>query len=103
VPGILAAMVTSDPTDENYVYDIRIFADKASYDGHVDKKNAELVHAMEVWFANYDTTIPHKGAMFAEDTSDPAMHSSSIKDKPVKVDFHIFHYGRAGCMGRCLD
>lgn len=101
VPGILAAMVTSDPTDENYVYDLRIFADKASYDRHVDKKNPELVQAMQTWFTNYDTSIPHTGAMFAEDTSDPAMHTSSIKDRPVKVDFNIFHYGRGGCMGRC--
>ena len=101
VPGILAAMVASDPTDDNYVYDIRIFADKASYDGHVDKKNADLVRAMEAWFGHYNTSIPHKGAMFAEDTSDPAMHSSSIKDRPVKVDFNIFHYGKGGCMGRC--
>lgn len=101
VPGILAAMVTSDPTDENYVYDVRIFADKASYDGHVDKTNAELVRAMETWFANYDTSIPHTGSMFAEDTSDPALHTSSIQDRPVKVDFNIFHYGRGGCMGQC--
>mmetsp|Transcript_20115 Transcript_20115/g.47288 ORF Transcript_20115/g.47288 Transcript_20115/m.47288 type:complete len:278 (+) Transcript_20115:100-933(+) len=103
VPGILAAMVAPDPKDDNYVYDIRIFADKASYDGHVDKTNADLVRAMDVWFSHYDTSIPHRGAMFgtAEDTSDPAMHSSSVKDRPIKVDFNIFHYGKGGCMGRC--
>ena len=101
VPGILAALVAKDPEDENYVYDIRVFADKSSYDGHVDKTNADLVRAMEAWFSHYDTSIPHRGAMFAEDTSDPAMHSSSIKDRPVKVDFNIFHYGKGGCMGRC--
>jgi len=102
VPGILAAMVVADE-DNNFVHDIRIFANKASYDAHVDKSNSELTTAMDTWFSNYDTAIPHKGIMIAEDTSDPAMRTSSIKDKPVKVDFNMCHYGQGGCMGFCLD
>ena len=102
VPGILAAMVFPDPTDTGFVHDIRIFDDKASYDAHVDKSNPELTRAMEEWFSHYDTSIPHKGIMVAEDTSDPAMHTSSIKKRPVKVDFNVFHYGQGVCMGRCL-
>ena len=103
VPGILAAFVTPDGDDDRFVYDVRIFADKASYDAHVDKSNAELTAAMEEWFSHYDTSVPHKGVMVAEDTSDPAMRTSSIKKRPVKVDFNVFHYGQGGCMGRCLD
>jgi hypothetical protein len=103
VPGILAAFVAPCLETDNFVYDVRIFADKKSYDAHVDKSNAELTKAMEEWFSHYDTSIPHKGVMVAEDTSDPAMRTSSIKKKPVEVDFNVFHYGQGGCMGRCLD
>jgi hypothetical protein len=100
VPGILAATVSQDPFDENYVHDVRIFADKASYAAHVNKANTELTKAMEMWFDNYDISIPHQGAMYAEDTSDPSMRSSSVKDKPVKVAFNQFHYGRGGMVGK---
>mmetsp|Transcript_23133 Transcript_23133/g.61790 ORF Transcript_23133/g.61790 Transcript_23133/m.61790 type:complete len:265 (-) Transcript_23133:1300-2094(-) len=99
VPGILAASVSRDPEDENFVHDIRVFADKASYAAHVDKSNAELTKAMEVWFDNYDTSIPHEGALYAEDTNDPSMRTSSIKDRPVKVAFNQFHYGLGGMVG----
>jgi hypothetical protein len=85
VPGILTAMVVADD-DANFVHDIRI-----------------LTMAMETWFSHYDTSIAHTGIMIAEDTSDPAMRTSSIKDRPVKVDFNIFHYGQGGCMGSCLN
>ena len=103
VPGILAAMVVADEANSDYVHDVRIFANKASYDAHVDKSNPELTTAMDTWFSHYDTSIPHTGIMIAEDTSDPAMRTSSIKDRPVKVDFNMFHYGQDGCMGSCLD
>ena len=93
VPGMLAATVSRDPEDENTVHDIRVFADKASYAAHVDKSNAALTAAMEVWFDHYDTSVPHRGALFAEDTSDPSLRTSSIKEKPVKVAFNQFHYG----------
>mmetsp|Transcript_56304 Transcript_56304/g.83703 ORF Transcript_56304/g.83703 Transcript_56304/m.83703 type:complete len:151 (-) Transcript_56304:351-803(-) len=101
VPGILGAMVFADPHDENMVHDVRIFANKASYDAHVDKSNPKLVKAMEDWFSHYDTSVPHKGIMIAEDTSDPATRTSSIKDRPVQVNFFVFHYGRDdNCIGQ---
>merc|ERR1719473_2410412 len=100
VPGILAATVSRDPADENFVHDVRVFADKASYAAHVDKSNEYLTKAMEAWFENYDTSIPHQGALYAEDTSDPSMRSSSVKDKPVKVAFNQFHYGQGGMVGK---
>ena len=93
VPGMLAATVSRDPEDENTVHDIRVFADKASYAAHVDKSNAALTQAMEEWFDHYDTSVPHRGALFAEDTDDASLRTSSIKDKPVKVAFNQFHYG----------
>ena len=103
VPGILGAMVFADPHDENMVHDVRIFANKKSYDAHVDKSNPKLVKAMEDWFSHYDTSVPHKGIMIAEDTSDPATRSSSIKDRPVQVNFFVFHYGQDdNCMGQVL-
>ena len=90
---LLAATVSRDPEDENTVHDIRVFADKASYAAHVDKSNAALTQAMEAWFDHYDTSVPHRGALFAEDTDDASLRTSSIKDKPVKVAFNQFHYG----------
>lgn len=93
VPGMLAATVSRDPVDENIAHDIRVFADKASYAAHVDKSNAALTQAMEAWFDHYDTSVPHRGALFAEDTKDASLRTSSIKDKPVKVAFNQFHYG----------
>ena len=99
VPGILAAFVCPDPEDAAFVHDIRIFADRASYAAHVDKSNPELTEGMEVWFGNYDTSVPHEGALYAEDTRDPSMRTSSIKDKPVKVAFNQFHYGEGGMVG----
>ena len=99
VPGILAATVSRDVADANVVHDVRIFADAASYAAHVDKSNAELTMAMEEWFEHYDTSVPHRGALYAEDTRDPSLRTSSIKDTPVKVAFNTFHYGDGGMIG----
>ena len=99
VPGMLAASVSRDPEEENFVHDIRIFADLASYAAHVDKSNKALTEAMEVWFDHYDTSIPHQGALYAEDTRDPSLRTSSMKDKPIKVAFNQFHYLEGGMIG----
>ena len=64
IPGMLASTVSRDPDDENFVHDVRIFADGASYAAHVDKSNVELTKAMDSWFGNYDTSVPHTGALF---------------------------------------
>ena len=87
-----------------FVHDVRIFADKASYSSHVDKSNHELTEAMETWFAHYDVGVPHTGVMIAtpNDTADPAVHQSSIEDKPIVAAFNVFHYGRGGCTGTCF-
>ena len=61
---MLASTVSRDPDDENFVHDVRIFADGASYAAHVDKSNVELTKAMDSWFGNYDTSVPHTGALF---------------------------------------
>jgi len=98
-PGILAATVSGDVAREDVVHDVRIFADAASYAAHVDKSNADLTAAMEAWFANYDTSVPHRGALYAEDTRDPSLHTSSIRDTSVEVAFHTFHYGEGGMVG----
>ena len=53
---------------------------------------AHATQAMEEWFDHYDTSVPHRGALFAEDTDDASLRTSSIKDKPVKVAFNQFQY-----------
>lgn len=78
---------------------MRVFADKDSYAAHVDESNEKLVKAMEVWFDHYDKSVPHEGALYAEDTSDPSMRTSSIKNKPIKVAFNVFHYATEGMVG----
>lgn len=98
-PGILAAAVSQDKDDPNVVHDIRIMANWAAYHAHVDKTDEVLTAAMEEWFANYDTAVPFTGELYAEDTSDPALHTSSIRSQPVvRPLFATFHYGE-GMLG----
>ena len=101
IPGMLASSVSRDPVNENFVHDIRIFADSASYAAHVDKSNEELTRAMEAWFEHYDTSVPHRGALFKEapTAGGSANFKSSVKDKPVKLAFNTFHYGQNGMVG----
>ena len=110
IPGMLACSVAPDPDHEHVVHDVRIFADGASYAAHVDKSNVQLTEAMEVWFDNYDTSIPHAGVLFmpgdgsttghGNTTGDPPSLSSSIEGKPVKLAFNTFHYSHGGMLGR---
>lgn len=103
IPGMLASLVTRDPEDENFVRDVRIFADGVAYAAHVDKSNEELTRAMELWFDNYDISVPHTGALFTVgdgNTSDPSTMSSSVKEKPVRLAFNQFHYGHGGMVGK---
>lgn len=78
VPGILAASVSRDRSDPHLVHDLRIMANHAAYKAHVDKSDAELTAAMATWFDNYDTSVPFAGEMYASDTSDEGLHTSSI-------------------------
>lgn len=79
VPGILAATVSRDHSDPHLVHDLRIMANHAAYEAHVDKSDPKLTEAMATWFDNYDTSVPFGGELYAADTSDEGLHTSSIK------------------------
>ena len=38
-------------------------------------------------------------SLYAEDTRDPLLRTSSMKDKPIKVAFNQFHYSEGGMIG----
>ena len=95
VPGILAATVSRDPSQPNAVHDVRIFANHAAFQAHVDKSDPELTAAMATWFDNYDTSLPFTGELYMPGASakDEGVRSSSIKDRPVRAGFSEFTYG----------
>ena len=122
IPGMLAAVVYADSTSnysmfnsgesrsesEIWVWDLRIFADAASYAAHVDKSDADLTCAMEKWFGNYDSKEAHTGCLYkaGEDLGNVKAQGSSIKtadgsgkEATVKLAFQVFHYGSAGMVG----
>ncbi|HCH67010.1 MAG TPA: hypothetical protein DFR83_29685 [Deltaproteobacteria bacterium] len=49
IPGCLWASVAKDDEEDDTVWDVRIFADKASYAAHVDDSDAKMTAAMEAW------------------------------------------------------
>ena len=107
VPGCLCACVTQDPDDpENFVHDLRIFADMASYAAHVDKSNLELSDRIARWFQNYDTTTPFSGALYGAGF-DAAQRKSSVEateDAPSpEMSFAQFDYRDAGMLGEVPD
>jgi hypothetical protein len=103
VPGILAATVSRDPTDAHVVHEVRIMANHAAYAAHVDKSDTELSEAMGTWFGHYDTSVPFVGELYAADTSDEALHTSSIKPASTpRAQMASFHFGR-GMLGPMPD
>jgi len=101
VPGILAASVSRDPIEANMVHDIRIFANHAAFQAHVDKSDPMLTSKMETWFAHYDTTLPFTGELYMPSSSkkDEGVRSSSIKDRPVRAGFSEFMIGSDDMLG----
>ena len=99
VPGMLAATVSADHSEPDVVHDIRIFADFAAYTQHADKSDDELTAAMEAWFAHYDTSVPFTGELYAPDTRDERMHTSSIQPATTpRAQLATFHYS-SGLIG----
>lgn len=99
-PGILAATVSQDSDKPNLVHDLRIFANKDGYASHVDKSDPALTSAMEAWFAHYNAAIAFTGELFAADTRDESMHTSSLKKKlKERPKFVTFHFGDADMIG----
>jgi len=105
VPGILAATVSRDPINMNMVHDIRIFANHAAFQAHVDKSDPVLTARMEEWFAHYDTNLPFTGELYMPSTSrkDEGVRSSSIKDRPVRAGFSEFMIGSDNMLGMLPD
>ena len=101
VPGILAATVSRDPNELNLVHDVRIFANHAAFQAHVDKSDPVLTSKMEQWFAHYDTSIPFKGELYmpSASTKDDAVRSSSIHDRPIRSGFSEFVFEENGIWG----
>ena len=104
VPGILAASVSRDDDEPNLVHDIRIFANHAAYQAHVNKEDTVLTASMQEWFANYDTNMPFTGELYmpGASTKDDGIRTSSIKDRPVRTGFSEFVYGQ-GMLGPMPD
>jgi len=85
------------------VHDIRIFANHAAYQAHVDKSDPELTAAMEAWFANYDTGMPFTGQLYVANTEDDGLRTSSIKSTtPVRTAMATFSFGE-GMLGPMPD
>lgn len=101
IPGILMAAVFPDENTPNLVHDLRIFANHSSYLAHVDKSDNLLTEAMAVWFENYDTSIPFSGQLYAANTKDEALHTSSIKSSSTpRAQLETFHFGEDGMLGQ---
>ncbi len=100
VPGILMAAVFPDESSANVVHDLRAFSNHEAYLAHIDKSDKTLTAAMAAWFDHYDTSIPFSGQMFAADTRDEALHTSSIKPgRTPRARLDTFHYGEDGMLG----
>lgn len=58
---------------------------------------------MEVWFANYDTSVPFTGELYASSTNDESMHTSSIQSSTTpRAQLGSFNFGR-GMLGPWPD
>ena len=101
VPGILAATVSPDPSEPNLVHDVRIFADHAAFQAHVDKSDPVLTDKMEQWFAHYDTSIPFTAELYmpSASTKDDEVRTSSIQDRPIRNGFSEFVFDENGIWG----
>ncbi|MEZ8860505.1 hypothetical protein [Vibrio sp. 10N.247.311.51] len=104
IPGILMAAVFPDENTPNLVHDLRIFANHSSYLAHVDKSDNLLTEAMAAWFENYDTSIPFSGQLYAANTKDEALHTSSIKSSSTpRAQLETFHFGEDGMLGQMAN
>lgn len=100
IPGILMAAVFPDEKTPNLVHDLRIFANHSAFLAHVDKSDKELTEAMGIWFENYDTSIPFSGQLYAANTKDDALHTSSIKSSSTpRAQLETFHFGESDMLG----
>ncbi|ABU74833.1 hypothetical protein [Vibrio campbellii] len=101
IPGILMAAVFPDENIPNLVHDLRIFANHSAFLAHVDKSDKDLTEAMGVWFENYDTSVPFSGQLYAANTKDDALHTSSIKSRSTpRAQLETFHFGESGMLGQ---
>ena len=72
----------------------------------MDKSDPELTAALEAWLEHYDTDEPCTGQLYypASSASDEGLRTSSIKDRPVRVDgFDEFALGEAEMLGPMPD
>ena len=100
VPGILGASVSRDPEHADRVHDIRLFANHDAYVKHADKSDDVLMAAMGVWFANYDTSRPFTGEIYAPDPNDERLHKSSVASTPAPpIGLTSFRLGAPEMLG----
>ncbi|MEW6995393.1 hypothetical protein AADZ84_14120 [Colwelliaceae bacterium MEBiC 14330] len=100
IPGILMAAVFPDTHNPTVVHDLRLFANHQAYLAHTDKSDKKLTSAMSVWFENYDTSIPFSGQLYAANTQDEALHTSSIKRSTTpRAQLETFHFGESSMLG----
>jgi len=100
VPGILGASVSRDPDHADRVHDLRLFANHDAYLKHTDKSDDALTAAMGVWFANYDTSRPFIGEIYAPDPNDERLHKSSVTSSPAPpIGLTSFRLGAPEMLG----
>jgi hypothetical protein len=100
IPGILMAAVFPDTQNPKVVHDLRLFANHQAYLAHTDKSDEKLTSAMSAWFENYDTSIPFSGQLYAANTQDEALHTSSIKRSSTpRAQLETFHFGEPEMLG----
>ena len=100
IPGILMAAVFPDTQNPKVVHDLRLFANHQAYLAHTDKSDKKLTSTMSVWFENYDTSIPFSGQLYAANTQDEALHTSSIKRGTTpRAQLETFHFGEPEMLG----
>ena len=100
IPGILMAAVFHDRHNPTVVHDLRLFSNHRAYLAHTNKSDKELSSAMEAWFENYDTSIPFSGQLYAANTEDEALHTSSIKRSSTpRAQLETFHFGEPSMLG----
>ena len=97
IPGCLWASVAKDDEEDDTVWDVRIFADKASYAAHVDDSDAKMTAAMEAWFGHYDDTKPFVGALYGVERGEARL-GSSMEKKP-KQAFVQYDYRSSSFLG----
>lgn len=103
VPGVTVATVSRDTQNPNVVHEIRVIADRESFDAAHDPTDTTLREAMENWFVHYDTTVPISGELFAPGEANPhddELHTSSIQSETTpRAELVTFLYGHGGMLG----